>query len=136
MASNVTPGLRRYHEEEAAYLLWYAAIPQRVMLGCAELKSIQEKGGGGMFTITICIHLTPQTRRWLRQADNLPGLGRALSDRRVYGLWPWSVVLCNHCRTDVWPWQRYGKQAQGHGPYAHRQCLKRLVKKTCERGEE
>ena len=51
------------------------------------------------------------------------GLAKILEYHRVYGLWPWSVTHCNHCRTDVWPWQRWGNSRFLMGPYGHRRCI-------------
>ena len=60
----------------------------------------------------------------------LLGLESILSFRRVYKIWPWSVTMCNHCKTEVWPWQRRGQKRLHIGPYGHTQCV---LRKEAER---
>ena len=64
-------------------------------------------------------------KRFFCRALRWAGLEQIVDFHRVYHIWPWSVTLCNHCRTDVWPWQRRGHKRLRIGPYGHTHCILR-----------
>ena len=69
------------------------------------------------------IRLSAKEKRAVLRLLTWVGLAKMLENRRVYHIWPWNVTLCNHCRTEVWPWQRWGNRRFRMGPYGHRRCI-------------